>query len=75
MPRAAGQTKRNNHAENAPICLVKALFTRAYIRITFPEKCIHPFTQCSFPSDLQGFDCEGFDFKGFTWAAKHSHGR
>ena len=28
----AGQTKRNNLTEKALICLVKALFTRAYIR-------------------------------------------
>ena len=41
--------------KNALICLVKALFTRTYIRFLFPEKSIHPFTQCSFSSNLQGF--------------------
>ena len=41
--------------KKARICLVKALFTRAYIRILFLEKSSHPFTQCSFSSDLQGF--------------------
>ena len=61
--------------KNALICLVKALFTRTYIRYLFPEKSIHPFTQCSFLLIYKDFECEGFDFKVFTGAAKHSHGR
>ena len=39
----------------ALICLVKDLLTRVYIRILFPEKSIHSFTQCSLPADFQWF--------------------
>ena len=75
MPRAAGQMKRNNHAEKAQVCLVKALFTRVYIRILFPEKLFTHSHNARFFLIFNGFECEGFDFKVFTGAAKHSHGR
>ena len=68
----AGQTKRNNLTEKALICLVKALFTRAYIRNYFPKKVFTHSHNARFLLISNGFKCEGFEFKVFTWAGKHS---
>ena len=61
-----GSTRRFNHAEKAVFCFGNTLCARAYIRILFPEKSIHSFTQRRFPADFQLFWCEGFVFQAFT---------
>lgn len=44
--------KAENQAEKGEIYFENALFARTYIRILFPEKIIHPFTQRPFPIDF-----------------------
>ena len=50
-----GRRSESIMLKKAANCLENTLFARAYIRLLFPEKSIHPFTQSAFPVEIHRF--------------------